>query len=125
MCAHTLVLWIQTRSNSHVRSYMNMNSISGPAHASKELGRGDAIIKVDGRRVSHENCEELLIGGDTPGSIAMLTIIKAETIAALSSTSMADLLSNDKYSVDVTLRRVPTNQMQDKVSGVYCMVLYV
>jgi C-terminal processing protease CtpA/Prc len=97
---------------------MNMNSILGPAHASKELGRGDAIIKVDGQKVSPENCEELLTGGDKPGSIAILTIIKAETIAAFSSTSMGDLLSNDKYSVDVTLRRVPTKQMQDKVSGV-------
>jgi hypothetical protein len=50
--------------------------IGGPAHSSKIIFPGDAILKIDGIIVTSENIRSQLLGCDIPGSTVILTLGK-------------------------------------------------
>jgi len=88
----------------------------GPAACSKKLGRGDAIIKIDGVPASPDNFDRLAAGTGQPGSIATLTILKAETIADLHGTAMPALAADERSLLEVKLKRMCRSEMSDNVS---------
>ena len=48
----------------------------GPAYKSKQLDKGDVILRVDGHDVTLESCPDALVGNDVPGSSVTLTVQK-------------------------------------------------
>jgi len=49
---------------------------AGPAFNSKQLDKGDVILKVDGEEVTLDSCPDALIGNDMPGSCLTVTVQK-------------------------------------------------
>ena len=50
--------------------------MGGPAYNSRQIDRGDVILKIDGKRATGENIKELLVGEDIPGSSLIITLAK-------------------------------------------------
>ena len=50
--------------------------VGGPAHNSRQFGRGDVIVKVDGVPVTSFNVQEAIIGRDMPGSPVVVSVAK-------------------------------------------------
>jgi len=48
--------------------------IGSPALSSRQISKGDRIVKVDGLQVNEDNVHEALIGSDLPGSFVQLTL---------------------------------------------------
>ena len=48
----------------------------GPAHNSGQLEPGDELLKVDGKDVTEDTFQSIIMGSDTPGSIVTLTVLK-------------------------------------------------
>lgn len=48
----------------------------GPAYKSKQLVKGDVILRVDGHDVTLESCPDALVGNDVPGSFVTVTVQK-------------------------------------------------
>ncbi|EKX31025.1 hypothetical protein GUITHDRAFT_149543, partial [Guillardia theta CCMP2712] len=57
-----------------VRKVVENLLIGSPALSSREISKGDRIVKVDGIEVSEDNVHEALIGSDLPGSFVHLTL---------------------------------------------------
>jgi hypothetical protein len=91
----------------------------GPAHCSKKLGRGDLIDMVDGVPVTPENWSRLAAGNGKPGSIATLTILKAESTGDIAPTAYKTLAAEGAKvaQVEVKLRRMARSDMSDNVSN--------
>ena len=50
--------------------------VGGPSYNSRQLDRGDVVVKVDGEVVDNDTILNALIGNDVPGSEVLLTIYK-------------------------------------------------
>jgi C-terminal processing protease CtpA/Prc len=68
-----------------------------PAYFSRNILKGDIIVKVDGEFVQGSDLQKKIVGDDTPGSMVTLTVKRGP----------ADL-------VDVTLKRISTEEVADK-----------
>lgn len=50
--------------------------VGGPAYNSRQLSRGDVIIRVDGVPVSESNVHEAMVGSDVPGSSIIISVAR-------------------------------------------------
>jgi C-terminal processing protease CtpA/Prc len=57
--------------------------IGSPAHTSRQLARGDIIMKIDGVVATQENVRNLLIGRDAPGTTVAVTVLKARSMVRI------------------------------------------
>jgi hypothetical protein len=85
---------IMFNRNGQVENVM----IGSPAYTSRNIFKGDFIVKVDGEFVEKGNdLQQKIVGDDTPGSFLTLTIKRGP----------ADL-------IDVTMKRISTEEVADK-----------
>ena len=85
-------------SDNHIHGYIENVMIGGPAYTSRNIFKGDIIVKVDGEFV-HEQVQDLktlIVGDDIPGTSVTLTIKRGP----------GEL-------VDVTLMRASTEDVAD------------
>ena len=71
--------------------------IGSPAYTSRNILKGDSIVKVDGEFVKGVDMQRKIVGEDLPGSTVTLTLKRGP----------AEL-------VDVTLKRISTEEVADK-----------
>lgn len=53
--------------------------MGGPAYNSKQIDRGDVILKIDGKTATSDNVKDLLVGKDVPGSNVTIMIAKGSS----------------------------------------------
>lgn len=80
-------------TNGIVESVM----MGGPAFSSRNIFKGDCIVKVNGEFVQGNDLLEKIVGEDVPGTLVTLTLKRGP----------ADL-------VDVTLKRISTEEVADR-----------
>ena len=88
----------KSNSDNHIHGYIENVMIGGPAYTSRNIFKGDIIVKVDGEFV-HEQVQDLktlIVGDDIPGTSVTLTIKRGP----------GEL-------VDVTLMRASTEDVAD------------
>jgi len=66
-------------------------AVGGPAYNCQELAEGDVVMTIDGNAIDADDCYDMLIGGDVPGSLVNLTIkcASSQQIKHVSLTRMA------------------------------------
>ena len=50
--------------------------VGGPAYNSRQLHRGDVVLKVDGQPVTQTNIHDAMVGSDVPGSPVVVSVAR-------------------------------------------------
>eukprot|EP00960_Hanusia_phi_P046652 757949-Hanusia_phi.AAC.2 len=90
ICAHTLLPCypISTRVPDQLSPSPPV-VVGGPAHLTRQLARGDKIVRVEEREVTMQNIHRELIGCDVPGSSFSMTVERQGGLRRVVITRMA------------------------------------
>ena len=50
--------------------------VGGPAYNSRQLHRGDVIVKVNGNAITQANIHDIMVGDDMPGAPVVVTVAR-------------------------------------------------
>jgi hypothetical protein len=92
--------------------------IGGPAYTSRQIGKGDILLSVDGEPVTDQTVGNKLVGTDRPGDPVVVKVGKGGKTVSIyhyaSSNSLSNGFTRQDTVVEVSLIRMASSDIKER-----------